>query len=68
MLDTFLEAVGRGEVRKNNDPVASTAQHNAVMCAGQQAAQLAGRGDAWDQQRDAAQGGDSQDDVPARQR
>ena len=51
-----------------NDPVAATVQRDAVLRVGQQAAQLAGRGDAWDQQRDAAQGGDSQDDMPARQR
>ena len=46
--------------------MAATVQRDAVLRVGQQAAQLAGRGDAWVQQRDAAQGGDSQDNVPAR--
>ena len=68
MLDTFIEAVGRGEVGRINDPMASTVQRDAALRVGQQAAQLAGRGDAWDQQHDAAQGGDRQDDVPVRQR
>ena len=68
MLDTFIEAVGRGEVGRINDPMASTVQRDAALRVGQQAAQLAGRGDAWDQQYDAAQGGDRQDDVPVRQR
>ena len=67
MLDTFLEAVGRGEVRRNDGLVATTAQHEAVLRVGQQAAQLAGGGDAWDQQHHAAQGDDRQDDVPTRQ-
>ena len=70
MLDTFLEAVGRGEVQRNNGPVAAPAQHDAVVRAGRQAAQLAGRADAWDQaqQQNAAQGGDRQDNNPATQR
>ena len=46
MLDTFLEAVGRGEVGKSNDPVlAAPALQDAVFRAGRQAAQLAGRGE-----------------------
>ena len=57
MLDTFLEAVGRGEVRRNNIPVATTVLQDEVLRVGQQAAQLAGRGDAWDQQN-AVQGDD----------
>ena len=67
MLDTFIEAVGRGEVMRDNDPVAATVLHDAVLRVGQQANQLASRGDAWAQQHDAAQGGDRQDDLPARQ-
>ena len=43
MLDTFLEALGRGEVRRNNGPVAATALQDEVLRVGQQAAQLAGR-------------------------
>ena len=70
MLDTFLEAVGRGEVRRNNTPVATTVRQDAVLRVGQQAAQLAGRGDAWDQQN-AAQGDDpaqnEQRNMPATQ-
>ena len=58
MLDTFLEAVGRGEVRRNNIPVATTVLLDEVLRVGQQAAQLAGRGDAWDLQQNAAQGDD----------
>ena len=50
MLDTFIEAIGRGEVKRTNDPVANTARHDEVLRVGQQAAQLAGRGDEWDQQ------------------
>ena len=51
MLDIFLEGVDRREVKKTNDPgVAVPVQHDAVLRAGRQAAQLAGRGDAWDQQ------------------
>jgi hypothetical protein len=57
VLDTFLEAVGRGEVMRNNIPVATTVRQDAVLRVGQQAAQLAGRGDAWDQQN-AVQGDD----------
>ena len=70
MLDTFLEAVGRGEVQRNNGPVAAPAQPDAVVRAGRQAAQLAGRADAWDQaqQQNAAQGGFRQDNNPATQR
>ena len=50
MLDIFLEGVDRREVKKTNDPgVAVPVQHDAVLRAGRQAAQLAGRGDAWDQ-------------------
>jgi hypothetical protein len=56
MLNTFREALGRGEVKRDNGPVAASAQHDAVLRAGRQAAQLAGRGDAWDQQQNAAQG------------
>ena len=37
MLNTFVEAVGRGEVMRNNDPVATTVQHDAVLRVGQQA-------------------------------
>ena len=49
MLETFLEAVSRHEVKKANVPVLTdTVQHDAVLRAGRQAAQLAGRGDAWD--------------------
>ena len=70
MLDTFLKAVGRGEVRRNNIPVATTVLLDEVLRVGQQAAQLAGRVDAWDQQN-AAQGDDStqnrQDNMPATQ-
>jgi hypothetical protein len=53
MLDTFIEAVGRREVKKASDPAVLTApaQHDAVLRAGRQAAQLAGRQDAWDQQQ-----------------
>ena len=53
MLDTFIEAVGRREVKKASDPavLAAPAQHDAVLRAGRQAAQLAGRQDAWDQQQ-----------------
>jgi hypothetical protein len=57
MLDTFLEAVGRGEVMRNNIPVATTVLQDEVLRVGQQAAQMAGRGDALDQQN-AAQGDD----------
>mgnify|MGYP001395921831 CR=1 FL=1 len=68
MLDTFLEGVGRGEVKRNNEPVANTALHDEVLRVGQHAAQLAGRGD---QQQNAAQGDvpaqNSQDDMPATQ-
>ena len=56
MLNTFQEALGRGEVKRDNGPVAVSAQNDAVLRAGRQAAQLAGRGDAWDQQQNAAQG------------
>ena len=49
-----------GEVGRINNPVAATVQRDAVLRVGQQAAQLAGRGDAWDHQRDAAQGGGPQ--------
>ena len=57
MLDTFIEAVGRNEVKKASDPAVASAQHDAVLCAGRQAAQLAGRQDDWDhqQQQNAAQ-------------
>ena len=52
MLDIFLEGVDRGEVKKANGPVvADLVQHDAVLRAGRQAAQLAGRQDAWDQQQ-----------------
>ena len=54
MLDTFLEAVFRGEVVSTNDPVATTALHDELLRVGQHAAQLAGRGDAWGQQQRAA--------------
>ena len=61
MLNTFLEAVGRGEVKRDNGPaagpVAAPTQHDAVLRVGRQAAQLAGRVDAWDQQQNAAQRG-----------
>ena len=69
MRDTFLEAVGRGEIQRDNGPVAVPAQHDAVMRVGRQAAQLAGRMDAWDQaqQQDAVQGDDRQDNIPATQ-
>ena len=56
MLNTFREAVGRDEVKRDNGPVANPAQHDAVLLIGRQAAQLAGRVDAWDQQQNAAQG------------
>ena len=70
MRDTFIEAIGRGEVQRNDHPVLAPAQHDAVLRVGRQAAQLAGRGDAWDhaQQQQAAQGGDAQDNIPATQR
>ena len=55
MLNTFLEAVGRGEVRRNDGPAATTVFRHEVLHLGWQAAQLAGRGDAWDQQQDAVQ-------------
>jgi hypothetical protein len=55
MHDTFLEAVGRGEVKRDNGPVAAPAQHDAILRVGQQAAQLAGRGDVWNQQQNATQ-------------
>ena len=56
MLDTFVEAVGRGEIKNSNiEPVAASVQHDAVLRAGRQAAQLAGRVDAWDQQQNAGQ-------------
>ena len=59
MLDTFLEAVGRGEVGKSNGPVlAAPALQDEVLRVCRQAAQLAGRGDAWDQQQNAVEGGD----------
>ena len=58
MLNTFLEAVGRGEVRRNDGPVANTVLRHELLRVGQQAAQLAGRGDVWDQQQDAVQGDD----------
>ena len=64
MLDTFREAVGRGEVNRDDGPVAALAQHDAVLRVGQQAAQLAGRGDAWDQQQNAAQGDRLVPDAP----
>ena len=69
MHDTFLEAIGRGEVQRNDHPVLAPAQHDAVLRVGRQAALLAGRGDAWDhaQQQQAAQGGDAQDAIPATQ-
>ena len=68
MRDTFLEAVGRGEIQRDNGPVAVPAQHDAVVRVGRQAAQLAGRVDAWDQaqQQDAVQGDDRQDNIPER--
>ena len=56
MLDTFQEAVGRREVMRDNGPVVVPALHNAILRAGRQAAQMAGRGDAWDQQQNAVQG------------
>ena len=71
MLDTFLEAVGRGEVKKNHGPVANTVLRDELLRVGQQAAQLAGRGDAWVQQQNADQGDhpvrDRQDDRPVAQ-
>ena len=52
MLDTFLEAVCRGEVKKVDGQVlAAPALHDALLRVGQQAAQLAGRGEAWQRQR-----------------
>ena len=56
MLNIFLEGVERREVRKDNGPVAAdTAQNDAVLQAGRQAAQMAGRQDAWNQQQTVAQ-------------
>ena len=54
MLNTFLEAVGRGEVKRNNGPVGTTDLRDVVQHVGQQAAQLAARG--VDHQQNAAQG------------
>ena len=70
MRDTFLEAVGRREIQRNNGHEAAPAQHDAVVRAGRHAAQLAGRGDAWDQaqQQQAAQGDDAEDNIPATRR
>ena len=53
MLYTFMEAVVRREVKKASDPavLAAPAQHDAVLHAGCQVAQLAGRQDDWDQQQ-----------------
>ena len=52
MVDIFLEGVDRREVKKDNGPVvAAPGQHDAVLRAGRQAAQMAGRQDAWDQQQ-----------------
>ena len=42
MHDTFLEAIGRGEVQRNDHPVLAPAQHDAVLRVGRQAALLAG--------------------------
>ena len=57
MLDTFLEAVSRGEVKKANGPVlADPAQHDAVLRAGRQAAQLAGRVEAWERDQQQLRG------------
>ena len=71
MLDTFLEAVNRGEVKRNNGSVVTSVLHDEVLRVGQQAAQLAGRDAAWDQQQNAAQGDDTahngQDDRPVTQ-
>ena len=56
MLNIFLEGVDRREVKKDNGPVAADpAQHDAVLQAGRQAALMAGRQDAWDQQQLVAQ-------------
>jgi hypothetical protein len=64
MLDTFLEAVSRQEVKKANVPVlADPAQHDAVLRAGRQAAQLAGRVDAWDRDQQQQQGGGQAADI-----
>ena len=43
-------------VKRDNGPAAATAQHDAILRVGQQAAQLAGRGDVWNQQQNATQG------------
>ena len=51
-LNTFLEAVFRGEVKKVDGQVlAAPALHDALLRVAQQAAQLAGRGEAWQRQR-----------------
>ena len=61
MLDTFLEAVGRGEITRANGPeLATIVRRDEILRAGRQAAQLAGRGDAWDQQQNAAHGEDGE--------
>ena len=71
MRDTFLEAVGRKEVEKTNGPVVDSALQDELLRAGQQAAQLAGRDDEWNQQQVAALGNNdeqsNQDDRPATQ-
>ena len=56
MLDTFLDAVGRREVMVNASVLADTVRQDEILRVGRLAAQLAGRGDPWDQQQNAAQG------------
>ena len=50
--------MGRGEFKRKDGPVVTTALRDEVLRVGQQAAQLAGRGDVWEQQQNAAQGDD----------
>ena len=71
MRDTFLEAVCRKEVEKNNGPVIVPVLHDGVLRAGRHAAQMAGRVGAWDQQQGAARDDaqqNSQDDVQGERR
>ena len=58
MCETFIEGVARGEVQRMDGTVTTTALHDEVLRVGQQAAQLAGRGDVVVQQQNAAQGDD----------
>eukprot|EP00091_Calanus_sinicus_P002797 TRINITY_DN12911_c0_g1_i1.p1 TRINITY_DN12911_c0_g1~~TRINITY_DN12911_c0_g1_i1.p1 ORF type:complete len:183 (+),score=29.63 TRINITY_DN12911_c0_g1_i1:142-690(+) len=68
MRDIFLEAVGRGEIERDNGPVTAPAQYDTVVRVGRLAALLAGRVYAWDQAQQQVQGEDQQGHVPATQK